>query len=266
MKRTKGRVLAIGVILLLLLAAITECKGFAAGMPRGLGLVWLPLVMLFFERIGAVTTRMYLAYWRLAIVAICIMAAILAPPDPWSVFVLALLVTLLYFCGVALCKWMPHRLDSAQSLGRDVTAVAPTPQLRPYQFSLRRLLLWTAVWALYLGLLKLGRVSLLGGAALTVYFGIIFAIRIRWGYERGSVWTSTVTSALTAFLIVCQNIVHLITSPSFWSDVFRGLLPGLFIFGFLGFVLGLIAFWIVHWLVRFVDWVDKLMEGKSSDS
>lgn len=88
---------------------ISEWLGFVLMLPLGFGISFqLPLVMLFLERIGVFTVQNYLAYWRVAILVVFILAALFTPPDPWSMSLLALPLTLLYFGGILLCKWMPR--------------------------------------------------------------------------------------------------------------------------------------------------------------
>ena len=88
---------------------ITEWLGFVLLLPLGFGIAFqLPLVMLFLERIGVFTVKMYVSYWRVAILVIFVIAAICTPPDPWSMSFLAIPLTLLYFGGILLCKWMPR--------------------------------------------------------------------------------------------------------------------------------------------------------------
>lgn len=87
---------------------ITEWLGFVLMLPLGFGIAFqLPLVMLFLQRIGIFTVQMYLSYWRVAILIIFVIAAILTPPDPWSMSLLALPLSFLYFGGILLCKIMP---------------------------------------------------------------------------------------------------------------------------------------------------------------
>lgn len=89
---------------------ITEWLGFVLLLPVGFGIGFqLPLVMLFLERIGVFTVRNYLTYWRVAILVIFVLAAILAPPDPYSMLLMAFPLTFLYFGGVLLCKLLPRR-------------------------------------------------------------------------------------------------------------------------------------------------------------
>jgi sec-independent protein translocase protein TatC len=68
---------------------ISEWLGFVLILPIGFGLGFqLPLVMLFLERIGFVVS------------------AILTPADPYSLLFLAIPLCLLYFGGLAICRWV----------------------------------------------------------------------------------------------------------------------------------------------------------------
>ena len=91
---------------------INEWLGFVMMLPLGFGIGFqLPLVMLFLERIGVFTVRHYLTYWRVAILVIFVMAAVLAPPDPYSMLLMAFPLTFLYFGGVLLCKLLPRKTN-----------------------------------------------------------------------------------------------------------------------------------------------------------
>jgi sec-independent protein translocase protein TatC len=88
---------------------ISEWLGFVLIMPLGFGVGFqLPLVMLFLERIGLVTAQFYLSQWRLAVLTIAIVAMILTPPDPYSMTLMLVPLTLLYFGGIALCRLLPR--------------------------------------------------------------------------------------------------------------------------------------------------------------
>jgi sec-independent protein translocase protein TatC len=88
---------------------ISEWMGFVLMLPIAFGVSFqLPLVMLFLQRIGVFTTQAYLASWRIAILVITIAAAVITPSvDPTSMMMLLVPLTLLYFGGILLCKWMP---------------------------------------------------------------------------------------------------------------------------------------------------------------
>jgi len=88
---------------------ISEWLSFALFLPLGFGIAFqLPLVMLFLQRVGIFTVQTYLSYWRVAVLVIFVIAAILTPPDPGSMTLLALPLTMLYFGGILLCMWMPR--------------------------------------------------------------------------------------------------------------------------------------------------------------
>ena len=90
-------------------ARISEWLGFVLILPLGFGLSFqLPLVMLFLNRIGIVSLEMYMAKWRIAILAVFVISMVLTPADPISMLLMAIPLTGLYFLGVGLCKWMPR--------------------------------------------------------------------------------------------------------------------------------------------------------------
>ena len=86
---------------------ISEWLGFVLILPIGFGLGFqLPLVMLFLERIGVFDAATYAAQWRIAVIVIFVVSAILTPADPYSLLFLALPLCLLYFGGLAICRWV----------------------------------------------------------------------------------------------------------------------------------------------------------------
>ncbi len=85
---------------------ISEWLGFVLILPIGFGLGFqLPLVMLFLERIGMFDADAYVSQWRVAVLTIVVVSAILTPADPYSMLFLAAPLCLLYFGGVGLCRW-----------------------------------------------------------------------------------------------------------------------------------------------------------------
>ena len=89
---------------------INEWLSFVLILPIGFGISFqLPLVMLFMERIGLFTVKSYLSQWRIAVLAIFVVAAVFAPPDPYSMLLLAFPLTILYFGGILLCKLLPRK-------------------------------------------------------------------------------------------------------------------------------------------------------------
>ena len=88
---------------------ISEWLGFVMFLPLGFGIAFqLPLVMLMLQRIGMFTVEAYLAKWRVAILVIFVASMFLTPADPLSMLMLAGPLTLLYFFGITLCKFMPR--------------------------------------------------------------------------------------------------------------------------------------------------------------
>lgn len=95
---------------------ISEWLSFVLFLPLGFGIGFqLPLVMLFLERIGIFTVRAYLSQWKIAVFVIAFLSSLLTPPDPWSMLLLQIPLSFLYFGGILLCKYMPrHRSPYAE--------------------------------------------------------------------------------------------------------------------------------------------------------
>ncbi len=92
---------------------ISEWLSFVLILPLGFGIGFqLPLVMLFLERIGIFTLQDYVSQWRIAVVVIFVISAILTPPDPSSQLLMAIPLSLLYFGGMALCKFFPRKKET----------------------------------------------------------------------------------------------------------------------------------------------------------
>ncbi|MCA9206398.1 MAG: twin-arginine translocase subunit TatC, partial [Planctomycetales bacterium] len=87
---------------------ISEWISFVLILPLGFGISFqLPLVMLFLNRIGIFSLQAYTEKWRIAILAIFVIAMFLTPADPISMLLMAVPLTFLYFLGIGLCIWMP---------------------------------------------------------------------------------------------------------------------------------------------------------------
>jgi len=88
---------------------ISEWLSFVLLLPLGFGISFqLPLVMLFMERIGVFGVESYLSKWRIAVLVIFVLSAVLTPADPYSLLLMACPLTLLYFFGLLLCKYLPR--------------------------------------------------------------------------------------------------------------------------------------------------------------
>ena len=89
---------------------ISEWLGFFLFLPIGFGVSFqLPLVMLFLERIGVCSLKMYTGYWRVAILVIFFLSMVLTPADPTSMVLMAIPLSFLYLGGIILCKIFPKR-------------------------------------------------------------------------------------------------------------------------------------------------------------
>ncbi|MGB6041591.1 MAG: twin-arginine translocase subunit TatC [Pirellulales bacterium] len=89
---------------------ISDWLSFALILPIGFGISFqLPLIMLFLERIGVFDVAVYLAKWRIAILAIAVISMLLTPADPISMLAMAVPLTALYFLGILLCRYTPKK-------------------------------------------------------------------------------------------------------------------------------------------------------------
>lgn len=89
---------------------ISEWMSFVLFLPLGFGISFqLPLVMLILERIGIFSIHAYIDKWRIAVLAIFVLSMFLTPADPISMLLMACPLTVLYFGGVLLCKYLPKR-------------------------------------------------------------------------------------------------------------------------------------------------------------
>ncbi len=96
---------------------ISEWIGFVLLLPLGFGIGFqLPLVMFFLERMGIVSVGTFSRHWKIAVLIIWILASILTPPDPYSQFLLGIPLTVLFFGGILLCKYMPRRHNKFEEL------------------------------------------------------------------------------------------------------------------------------------------------------
>lgn len=88
---------------------IGEWLSFVLILPIGFGISFqLPLVMLFINRLGIIDVSTYTANWRVAILAIFLIAMVLTPADPISMLLMAVPLCFLYVLGILLCMWMPR--------------------------------------------------------------------------------------------------------------------------------------------------------------
>ena len=89
---------------------LSEWLGFAIIMPLVFGLSFqTPLVMLFFSRLGVFGWEDYLKKWRIAVLIMAAISAIITPtPDAVSMLYLYVPLIGLYFFGIVVCRYMPN--------------------------------------------------------------------------------------------------------------------------------------------------------------
>ena len=89
---------------------ISEWISFALLFPLGFGISFqLPLVMFVLERVGIFTFKQYISRWRIAVLAIFVLALLLTPGDPGSMLLMAIPLTVLYFAGTFFCWLIPRK-------------------------------------------------------------------------------------------------------------------------------------------------------------
>jgi sec-independent protein translocase protein TatC len=102
---------------------ISEWLSFVIMLPLGFGLAFqLPLVMLFLQRIGVMSVELYLSKWRIAVLVMACLAAVLSPGgDPYSMLFMFVPLVCLFFLGIALCRYMPRSTDTDEEMLKSMT-------------------------------------------------------------------------------------------------------------------------------------------------
>ncbi len=89
---------------------------FVLMLPLGFGIAFqLPLVMLFAQRIGLLETKAYIESWKVAVLAINVIAMIVTPADVTSMIALSIPLMFLYVLGILMCMFIPR----GRGLGSD---------------------------------------------------------------------------------------------------------------------------------------------------
>jgi sec-independent protein translocase protein TatC len=96
-----------------------EYYGFITTMLLGSGLLFeVPIAMLALARMGVLTAEVYKRQWRVAIVVIAVIAAILPGGDPFSMLLLMVPQVLLYILGI----WLAQTFGSTPLWRREAWA------------------------------------------------------------------------------------------------------------------------------------------------
>ena len=101
------------------------------------------------------------------------------------------------------------------------------PKRRPFQFSLRKTMLWTAVWSVYLGAVEWVEMPLPVAVGLTMYLALLLLVRINWGFGRSLRIAVSITGLLVALCLAAVVIVGpliALTFPPYFSHLLVGLL------------------------------------------
>ena len=121
------------------------------------------------------------------------------------------------------------------------------PERRPFQFSLRKLMLWMAVWAVCLAFFW----SLVGtplAAVVTLYVLLLTSIRLKWAFDRGC----QIACIGTGVLFGCFGLLFFPLRGLFWC-----LTSGL--------LLGAAGFVLIDWLVRCVNSLDDWVQDRTQN-
>jgi len=93
---------------------INEWLTFAILLPFAFGVSFqLPLVMFILERIGIFSVETYLSKWKISVLLIFFGTMCVTPADPWSLILMAVPLTGLYFAGIGMCRLFPKPKDFA---------------------------------------------------------------------------------------------------------------------------------------------------------
>ncbi len=102
--------------------------GFVTSLMLGTGLMFeMPIAMLAFARLGVVTATQYRKQWRIAIVAIAAVAAIMPGGDPLSMMLLMIPQLGLYVLGIWLATMFGQPAPWKRDLWADDTNDDPSP-------------------------------------------------------------------------------------------------------------------------------------------
>ena len=135
-----------------------------------------------------------------------------------------------------------------------------------FQFRLRKLLIWTAVWGMYLGFLKALEISPPLAVFCTAYLAVLLVVRITCGFgDRG------VTISFFAGAVVFAVFTGVMELWEYSTDTWDRDFGPPSIVGYINWTIGLyiigtpiwaLSVIIVHCVVRGVDCLDNLMRGR----
>ena len=142
---------------------------------------------------------------------------------------------------------------------------------RRFQFSLRKLMLWMAVMAAWLSVLRLINAGVVLALVTTLWLAVFVLVRLKWGTERGGIVATFATgigvTAIVGVGIGLRFCLRISTAglPQ-WSDLLAALAALAFVvvgFLVLGTLAGLYTFLVVDLIMRFVNWLDGLLQTET---
>lgn len=108
-----------------------ELHNYFKSTTRGLiafGLVFeFPLLVSFLAKVGIVTEKTLIRFWRISVVLIFILSGVLTPPDPISIFLMAIPMCVLYFLSVGVAWVINPSAKSEAALDRVEAPGEPDP-------------------------------------------------------------------------------------------------------------------------------------------
>jgi hypothetical protein len=145
-----------------------------------------------------------------------------------------------------------------------MTAPLPKRRSRGFQFGLRKLLLWTAVAAVYLGVLSLVSFEPCFSLSLTSYLILVGIVRARWGSRVGC-GCSVAVPLVPLLCLAGFSLLGIIGEFSYDNGPSGQAVEwclGVLAWSIVCCAVGFIVFGCVELTLRAVDWADNLMETK----
>jgi sec-independent protein translocase protein TatC len=103
-----------------LLPKVSEYLDLVTTLLLAFGLCFqLPVVLTLLGMAGLVNSKMLMAGWRYAVVAVVVVAAVITPPDPISQTLLSIPIIGLYFISIG-CVWLIERRRKKEDAARDL--------------------------------------------------------------------------------------------------------------------------------------------------